>query len=259
MYAGCAVDASLKFSSKTQQEINLKYSYKKDEDIYYSAYLNGKIIGNFTSSPLLITKSMVNAGSNTVEIVARSNDPNICDSDTTSFSIYKNADYENLRVENGKVLYDQNGEVFEYDSTNLSTNSFSHLIQNTTNNGFPSDGIILNAQKLYLYVNDCEYYYDYHYINTGYHIRLVLNVSVPFLDNLELSYSGYNWNRIYSFDNPEIIHNDFYDTCIFDFIGKESIYGGSIKLTAHSNGRISSNTLEYKLPNPQDFPKDDSQ
>lgn len=173
---------------------------------YENIFINNQFLQQNSAPTLTLTNSMFNVGENILSIYSCSNNMNICDSSPLSLSVYKNSEFENLRLKEEQILYTENGFDKEYDTTPLQEGENNLIIHNTNlpidlhyDLIFGSDGLPFSIYKMP----------SLEPITTDYFCSmtnslLILKFEYPVKpDKLSIKYFSYLWTPIV------YIHEDF--------------------------------------------------
>ena len=106
-------------------------------------YINEQYIKSYTETSLTLNNDQFNSGENTIELKTSTNSKNICDSASKRITVYKNYDFDNIKLKNGDIIGTKDGKEYVCDTTSLPNGESTQIIKNC----LPSDNDITLASK----------------------------------------------------------------------------------------------------------------
>ena len=235
---------------------------------FINIYINNIFFEQITTPTFNLSNSPFNSGYNTLTFISGSKNPYILNSVPVDIKIYKNNDFYDAKLEDGKILCrktaDSSYEI--YDTSKLSGGSQTINIENFSYPGimqpyakiiFCSDGIKRTFYKIAkANIVSCEYVLPY---NSNLHtVRLKLqnfNTDPLLEDRIAL---GYDYNKIeiifdtnisgntcsFIYDIPSIAN---YNEYAFTFYSDLSYRPTWVNIILHKEGYISSTPVIYEF------------
>lgn len=121
-------------------EVTIPVSYKGNR---CDLYINEQYIKSYTETSLTLNNDQFNSGENTIELKTSTNSKNICDSASKRITVYKNYDFDNIKLKNGDIIGTKDGKEYVCDTTSLPNGESTQIIKNC----LPSDSDITLASK----------------------------------------------------------------------------------------------------------------
>lgn len=250
----------------TKSNDNVSASVEVD---YSSKFLDVLINGNLYTTlddgetTLLLNNINFADGYNSLDLVARSDNNYIIASYPTTLSIYKYADHENLRIEDEKLLYTENGIDKEYvlelcgagewtirNYQDKAPASPAHIV-------FASDGVKMFFTKIHpATVIECVYTESKDRSCDTLYLKLQ-NFDPTFVGEDD-TFLGYDYNRIevilregsftMSYMSDIITLSNYTEyTFTFDFTDRLPPTIRSIDIILHKDGNIASDPVSHQL------------
>lgn len=236
---------------------------------YSSEFLDVLINGNLYTTlddgetTLLLNNINFADGYNSLDLVARSDNNYIIASYPTTLSIYKYADHENLRIENEKLLYTENGIDKEYVLEFCGAGEWT--IRNYQDKAlfpraqivFASDGVKMFFTKIHpATIIECVYTESPDRSSDTLYLKL-RNFEPNFVGEDD-SFFGYDYDRIevilrygsftISYMSDMITLSDYTEyTFTFDFTDRLPPTITSIDVILHKDGNIASDPVSHQL------------
>ena len=133
-------------------EVTIPVSYKGNR---CDLYINEQYIKSYTETSLTLNNDQFNSGENTIELKTSTNSKNICDSASKRITVYKNYDFDNIKLKNGDIIGTKDGKEYVCDTTSLPNGESTQIIKNClpsdndiTSNPVSAESVILQDNQI---------------------------------------------------------------------------------------------------------------